>query len=60
MSKIKNWIWHQKFGANEAESVNSYFNISNEAQENKLFLSSFDGTGLFNRQNKRKQIGFKR
>lgn len=60
---MKNWILHQKYTVEDALPVNSYFNISNEPKQEKLFESEsiFEselGRPLFDRKQK-KQIGFK-
>jgi hypothetical protein len=55
---MKDWIWHQKFWGNDATSVGSYYNISNDSKSG-LFVSSFDDVGPFERSKQEKQtIGF--
>lgn len=59
---MKNWILHQKYTVEDALPVNSYFNISNNPEQESLFESnpifkSELGKPLFKRKQK-KQIGF--
>lgn len=59
--EMKGWIDYQKFAANEAFCVGSYYNITNEPEENgKLFVSSFTNEGPFKREEKqeKQKIGF--
>lgn len=59
---MRNWIWHQKFGAEEAVSVSSYSTFQLDEnnslfQSCQKFISSFT-TPKFKRE-KQKKIGFK-
>lgn len=57
---MQNWIYWQKFGANNARSVSSYYNIKNEGKKKPIFESSFDENGPFKKEEIEKvKIGFK-
>ena len=58
---MKDWLtWEEDPQYNvEAVSVGSHSNITNDKENEPLFVSCFDGKGPFNREEPKQPIGFK-